>query len=194
MVRSRKLVRTAPRRTVSTLRTRVPNSGTNSVAVRLPIEIFIGKLTTTVTTGVIASTTAIQASLNANFAARFGTCFDEYMIQSALFKFDMCSSALPGLLNVWIESNINSGAAPTLTDAKQNKTTTFAAGSNQRTHTIFFNPKNTVTQAWTLCTTTTAPIGYLKVYTNNADFASSIVATDYVVISGVLTVAFRNYA
>jgi hypothetical protein len=191
--KSRKQNRRKPNRETIPAGMKIQGSGTDSVFVKLPIEIFIGKLTTTVTTGVIASTTAIQAALNPNFAARFGVVFDEYMILSAIIKFDTCSSTLPGSINAWIESAIGNSAAPTLTDAKQNKTLTFPAGANQRTHKIIFNPRNVNTQAWTLCTTTTAVCGYLKVYTNNADYGSSVAATDYLVVTGVLNIAFRNF-
>lgn len=164
----------------------------NSVT-RMKIEVFIGKITTTVTTGVISQAYAVQASMIANFGARF-VLFDEYMLEKFQLKIDTSSSNLAGILNIWFEPNIASTSAPGAADAKNNKTLTFPAGANERTHRLSFNPRNSVTQAWTPISTTTAPIGYLKVYTNATDFAASVVATDYAVLTGIMTVAFRGFA
>jgi hypothetical protein len=164
-----------------------------NTVVKLPIEVFIGKITTTVTTGVISQAYAVQAAMIANFSSRF-VLFDEYLIEWFKLRIDTSSSNLAGILNIWFEPNIASTSAPSAADAKNNKTLTFAAGSNERTHTLRFNPKNAVTQSWTPISTTTAAIGYLKVYTNATDFASSIVATDYAVLTGIMQVAFRGFA
>jgi hypothetical protein len=158
----------------------------------LACEVFIGKLTTTVTTGVISSTTALNAAIIANFASRFGL-FDEYLIESALLRFDCCSSSNPGIFNVWCEPESGATSAPAATDAKNNKTLTFSCGDNSKTHVLRFNPHNPNTQIWTPITTVTQTCGNLKVYTNNADFGSTTVATDYVVVTGVMNLAFRGF-
>jgi hypothetical protein len=155
-------------------------------------EVFLGKLTTTVTSGVIASTTPIQAGIIASFGSRFAL-FDEYLLESFTVKLDTCSSNLAGLINVWFETNATSTATPTQNDAKDNKTLTFAAGSNDRTHKLHYNPRNAVTQVWTPISTTTVTIGNLKVYTDNSNYGSSVVATDYVVMTGVMRVSFRGF-
>jgi hypothetical protein len=159
----------------------------------MDVEVFIGKITTTVTTGVISQAYAVQAAMIANFGARF-VLFDEYLIQKFKLRIDTSSSNLAGILNIWFEPNVASTSAPSAADAKNNKTLTFAAGSNERTHSLTFNPKNVVTQIWNPISSTTTPIGYLKVYTNATDFAASVVATDYAVLTGVMTVYFRGFA
>ncbi len=161
-------------------------------AMRLAVEIFVGKLTTTVTSGQISSSTAIQAALMANFGGRF-VAFDEYMIEKVMFKVDCCSQNNPGLINMWCEPVASATGAPNSTDAKQNKTVTFPAGDTSKTHVMKYNPNNAVTQAWTPVSNTTAVCGNFKIYTNNADFGSTTVATDYVVVTGTIWVAFRGF-
>ncbi len=180
------------RRQVVPLGSSVPSYTPGIKSTTLAVEVYIGKITTTVTTGVIAQATAIQAALMPNFASRF-VLFDEYLIESFKLQVDTCSSNLSGLLNFWFEPNTASNATPTATDAKQNRTLTFAAGSNQKTHTLFFNPRNSATQIWNPITTTNTPIGYLKVYTNTVDYAASTVATDYAVLTGVMRIALRGF-
>jgi len=169
----------------------VPFSPSVSVF-RMNLEVFIGKVTTTVTSGVIATTYAVQAGMVNNFAARFGV-FDEYLIEKFLLRINTCSSNLSGLMNFWFEPQVGSTGTPAAADAKNNKTLTFAAGENGHTKTLPYNPRNAATQVWTIITTTNASIGNLKCYTNNADFGSAIAVTDYAVLTGIMTVAFRGF-
>jgi len=161
------------------------------VAITMNIETFVAKYTTTVTTGVIATNNSIQAAMIDSFAARF-VGFDQYRIRSVRFQMDCCASTNPGVINVWVEP---SGAGvPNATNAKDNYTCTFSAGDNSKHHILTYNPRDPATQVWTAVATTTSPIGYLKVYTNNADFAASTVATDYLVVMATLVIEFRGYA
>jgi hypothetical protein len=191
-IRNSKKIRSNRRETVPYGSIRPVYTPGNAVQM-MDIEVYVGKITTTVTTGAIAQAYAINAGLIANFGARF-VAFDEYLLESFKLRVDTCSSNLAGLLNIWFEPNIASTSAPAAADAKNNKTLTFSAGSNGKTHTLMFNPKNVVTQAWTPISTTTAAFGYLKVYTDAANFASSIVATDYAVLTGIMRVYFRGFA
>ncbi len=170
----------------------IPPSPGN-MPIRMKLECFVGKYTTVVGTGVISQMNAIQAGLITNFATRFAM-FDEYRIESFLLRVDCSSSTNPGVINVWIESNASATSLPTATDAKDNKTLTFSAGDNARTHVLSFNPRNQNTQAWTPITTTTLSCGEFKIYTDNANYASTTVATDYCVVTGTMTVAFRGFA
>jgi hypothetical protein len=170
----------------------IPKFSPSGSTFRMNLEVSIGKITTTVTTGLIALATAIQAGLVSNFNSRFGTTFDEYLIESFDLYINMCSSSNPGVINFWFETQ--STSSPSAADATNNKTKTISAGSNEKQWRLHFNPRNAVTQAWTPISTTTAPIGYLKTFTNNSTFASSVVATDYAVLTGTLHVAFRGWA
>ncbi len=157
------------------------------------MECYLAKVTSTVTTGVIAFTQSIEAGLVSSFGSRFDA-YDEYLIEWFELRVDTCSSNLSGLLNVWIEADATNTGTPTATNAKQNKTLTFAAGANQRTHKLRYNPRNPVTQKWTPTGTTNASIGNVKVYTNTTDFAASTVATDYAVLTGTMGIWLRGFS
>jgi len=191
---TRKTKRTRTRKAAVPLGYVVANATNGQPDLTMNFELFFGKITTVVTSGLIAYTAALNVGLVNSFAARFGTSFDEYMILSLTVRINTCSSNLPGLLNVWIENQSGATGTPAATDAKSNKTLTFSAGSNEKTWSLSFNPRNTATQTWNLPSNTTASIGNLKIYTNNADFGSSVVATDYAVITGTMRVAFRGFA
>jgi len=158
-----------------------------------PLEVFIGKLTTTVTTGVIASSTVIAASLVSNFASRF-VAFDEYRIRKFEAIYQLCSSTNPGILNTWCEPLTSNTGAPVANDAKNNRTVTFSASATDKTIRLPYNPRDDNVTIWNAISTTTTSCGNLKVYTNNADFGSSIVATDYVVVTGIIWIEFRGWA
>ncbi len=165
--------------------------GSNLIS--MDIEAYFGKLTTTVSSGVVANSYAIEAARMDNFSTRFQG-FDEYRIESVLIRINCCSSAVTGLMNIWVEPNIAASATPTAGDAKANKTLTFANGANQKTHTIVYNPKNSVTQDWNDINQPNEPIGYLKAFTNNSDFGSPVTAIDVAVVTGVFRVWFRGFA
>lgn len=189
---SNRRVTRRPKRQAVPYGTLIPQYTPGIKNTRLPIEFYIGKFATTVTTGVISLTQAIESVLIPSFSSRFSV-FDEYLIESVLVRINTCSSTIPGLINVWFEPNISSSGAPNATDAKDNKTLTFSASSCMNTHTLSFNPRNPGTQSWTPVSTSTTPIGYFKMYTDNANFASSTAATDYAVVTGVMTVCFRGF-
>jgi hypothetical protein len=150
----------------------------------------IQKFTTTVTTGVIASSTAIQAAQIPSFGSRFAA-FDEYRITHAKFMFYPCSSTNPGTLNAWVEPQ--SSGTPSSSIAQNNKVLAFPIGGNNRVYKLNYSPTDFNFEGWTDLATTTFVIGYLNVYTNNADFASNIVATDAVTVRAEYTVEFRGF-
>lgn len=159
--------------------------------VTMKISTILPKYTTTVTTGVIASSVAIQASLMTNFSTRFAA-FDEFRITQVLFKANLCSASNPGTINMWVEPLSNT--VPNSTMAGTNSVRRFPAGGNDRTPTLLYRPADYAYLDWLTIGTTTSPIGWLNVYTDNSTFASSTVATDYMVVSADFTVQFRGMA
>lgn len=149
------------------------------------------KYTTTVTTGVIAVSTAIQASLCSNFSNRF-QAFDEYRIIKAVFDAYPSSSNNPGTIVMWCEPL--SSATPTSSLAVSNTVTSFSAGGNSKVTSLSYRPTDYAYLDWTPVTTSTAPVGYFCVYTDNTNFASTTVATDYCIIRATLTIQFRGFA
>ncbi len=155
------------------------------------LEFFVGKFTTTVTTGAIASSTAITVGLVDNFSARFAL-FDEFKIRSVHLRFYTLSTANQGVINVWIEPLSN--ATPTLALSKDNKTLTFSLSDSSRSHTLDYTIKDPNLTIWAPVTTTTAQVGYVKVYTDNAAYGATTVATDVLVVVGTMVVDFRGFA
>jgi hypothetical protein len=192
MPSTKKIMKPKPRRNTNSFLSTTPFSPGNP-AIRLKLEVYVGAYATTAATGAIAVNVPITAGLINSFASRF-VLFDEYVIESVTMKLNCCSSSNPGIINAWYEPVAGNTGTPTSTDAKDNKTLTFSAGDNNKTHVIGFNPKNSNTQIWSPITTTSQSCGNFKIYTDHNNFSSSTAATDYLVVSGVMTVLFRGFA
>ncbi len=93
---------------------------------------------------------------------------------------------------MWVEPL--SSTAPTSAAAQQNSVVAFPAGGNDKVYKLVYRPIDFQYLDWIPTTTTNSPVGYFNIYTNNADFASSTTATDYVVVKAEFTVQFRGYA
>jgi hypothetical protein len=149
------------------------------------------KFTTTVTTGLIATSYAINLGNMPNFATRFGVVFDEARILEARFKFRPCSSTTPGMCNTWVEPISNS--APTAAFAASNKVVSFSMGSNDRVKTLIYRPSDFQYMEFVQASTTSTTVGYLNIYTDNANYASPIAVTDAFVLRAEYIVQFRGY-
>jgi hypothetical protein len=148
------------------------------------------KFTTTVTTGQIAVSTNLVYTLINNFTTRFAT-WDEYRVTKVLFRFNCFSSTNPGLIRAWIEDR--SSSAPTNAIAEAEKGISFAAGDITRTHTLVYRIMDPVYVDYTALNATQS-VGYLNVFTNNANWGSSTVATDYFTCVPEFTIQFRGFA
>lgn len=148
-------------------------------------------LSTTVTTGVIASTQTIDPTSVLNgWNARFAATFKEYRVVKAVLKMKTFSSVLPGQINSWVDET--SVTAPTATQAVEYQgITTYPAGNNERTHTVKWVPHSTTELAY-LPMGTASNNAAFKVYTDNALFGSSIVATQYMTAQQFITIQFRG--
>jgi hypothetical protein len=148
-------------------------------------------LSTTVTTGVIANTTTITSALITSFTTRFAT-WDEYRIVGVQVKTSCFSSTNPGQLNHWIDIPNTAGAAPAIADSRKNRCVRFPASDVSKSHMTTFVPHDPAIQAWSdLFTGLT--IGVYKLYTDNANYGSSVVATQYVCVDILLTIQFRGF-
>jgi hypothetical protein len=148
-------------------------------------------LTTTVTTGVIASAYACDPTTTVtSWAARFGSTFKEYRVIKALLKIKQFSSTLPGQMNAWVDETLTT--APTSFQALEYQgVTTFAAGNNERTHIVKWVPHSTTELAYVPIATASTNATY-KIYTDNANYGSSIVATAYCTTQVLFTIQFRG--
>jgi len=147
------------------------------------------KLTTTVTTGVISSTVAIDFSKVDNSAVRFAA-FSEYRIIKAVFNIVCCSSTNPGVAIAWIDEK--SATTPTQAMAFAAKGQRFNCSSVDRNHILTWTSNDPLDLQYVALGT--APnLAFMKVYTNNAVLGSSIVATDYLIVEPTYTVQFRGF-
>jgi hypothetical protein len=148
-------------------------------------------LSTTVTTGVIASIQGINSSSINNFATRF-VAFEEYRIVKAHLKVRCFSSTNPGVGNFWIDDT-GSIAAPTAIEAQQRQGVERFSFSdvNPNVFQLTYTPRSPTEQIWNPIATPQS-IATWKIYTDNANFGSSIVVTPYILVQGYFTVQFRG--
>jgi len=147
------------------------------------------KLTTTVTSGVIAENLLLNKAAVESFIARFGTTFDEYRIVQTVVKMRMFSSTNPGVLQVWYDEK--SQSAPTLVEANERYILAENASAIDKRPSLKWTASDPLDLQYTAIATSVTPVTF-KVYTDNANFGSSAVATDYCELEGSLRFQFRG--
>jgi len=160
------------------------------VVKQFKVETFPANLNSTVATGVIALASQVSANQIQNFATRFGALFEEYRIVKCKFVMKCFSSTNPGLFVHWFDEKQN--GAPTSTEALQKSFKTFSA-SSPIPHVITWTASDPLDLQFTdIGTLNVNPVTY-KLYTDNANFGSSIVVTPYGLVTATYTVQFRGY-
>ncbi len=157
-------------------------------ATRIMSDFF--KLTTTVTTGQIASVVTITSALITNFVARFPG-FEEFRIVKAKIIITMFSSTNPGRVILYADPDDNT--TPTLQLARNHRSMMMGASDVTSPFVMSYTPHDLQKLNYTQVGAADAAIGYFKFFTNNTNLGSSIVATDYLDYSVELTVQFRGY-
>jgi len=147
------------------------------------------KATTTVTTGVIAFTQSVSRNQITAFTTRFQSTFVEYRIVMARFRIRLFSSTNPGVLQVFIDEKIT--VNPTLVEAQERATLILSASATDRTPELLWTCADPLDLQYQVITAVTQPATF-KVYTDNANFGSSIVATDYFEVEPEFRVQFRG--
>lgn len=147
------------------------------------------KRTTTVTTGLIATGLSISSAAIASFATRFGSTFVEYRIIRAKFLIRLFSSTAPGVLQYWIDEK--STSTPTLAEAQERAVISISASATDTMSELDWTCADPVDLAY-LAISTVTNVATLKEYTNNANFGSSTVATDYYEVIPKFQVQFRG--
>jgi len=147
-------------------------------------------LSTTVTTGLIASTQAVQKTSISSFATRFATTYDEYRFVGCNYK---CRAvgANPGIGVVWFDEKSN--ANPTLAESQERigRRFPFNSGNGKSDFVMRWRANDLVDLQWSAIATTQTP-AYFKVYTDNANYGASITATPYLLIEPEYIVEFRG--
>lgn len=148
------------------------------------------KLTTTVTTGQIAHVVTINTALVSNFAARFPG-FEEYRIVKAKIIVTMFASTNPGRVILYADPDDNT--TPTIQLARNHRSMMMAAADVTHPFIMSYTPHDLAKLDYTQVGVTDSARGYFKIFTNNANLGSSIVAVDYLDYSVELTVQFRGF-
>jgi hypothetical protein len=147
--------------------------------------------TTTITTGAIAVAFAVDPTTFVNnWGTRFATTFKEYRVIKAVLTMKTFSSTLPGQINAWVDETLT--AAPTAAQAQEYQgITTFPAGANEMNHVVKWSPHSPTELAYVPISTASNNATF-KIYTDNANFGSSIVATQYMTYQQLITIQFRG--
>jgi len=145
-------------------------------------------LSTTVTSGQIAEVTTLSNALIPSLATKWQSWLEGRIVKYRI-KITNFSSTNPGLLNHWFDEE--SSATPTAALAISAKAKRFGA-SVIGTHTIEFvvtDPTQLNYSALGIATTH----GFYKLFSNNADFGSSVVATQYCLKEVECLTQFRGF-
>jgi len=147
-------------------------------------------LSTTVTTGLIASTQAVQKTSISSFATRFATTYDEYRFVGCNYK---CRAVgpNPGVGVVWFDEKSNSTATLTDSQEKTGRRFPFNSASDKGDFVMRWSATDLVDLQWSAIATTQTPV-YFKIYTDNTNYGASIVATPYILIEPEYIVEFRG--
>jgi hypothetical protein len=148
-------------------------------------------VTTTVATGQIANVYAVTAAAIPTFATRFASLFEEYRIVKVRFVVKNFSTINPGLFTHWFDEK--NATAPTAAEALRINLKTFSACSPSP-HSLTWVARDPLDLQYTDCSSLlTNPVSY-KLYTDNAVFGSSIVATAYAQVTASILIQFRGLA
>jgi len=147
------------------------------------------KFTTTVTTGLIAGVINVVSTSVSSFATRFSQTFVEYRMIRALFRIRLFSSTNQGVLQFWIDEKSN--ATPVLAEAQERATLIVSASSTDRNPVLKWVSSDPLDLQY-IATSASATLASFKVFTNNTNFGSSTVATDYLEVEPVFEFQFRG--
>lgn len=146
---------------------------------------------TTVTSGIIALVYECDPVSNViDWSTRF-ELFEEYRVVQCRAIVHCFASTNPGtIIMYWDET---SATAPTATAAQERGINLFSAGGNSKPHSITWKPVDIADLVYHNTGTVFVPVR-LKLYTDNANYGASIVATQYVSVTLEYTIQLRGFA
>jgi len=147
------------------------------------------KVTTTVTTGVIATSLLCNTGGIANFAVRFGSTFVEYRMIRVRMQIRFFSSTNPGVIQFWYDEKQT--GAPSLADAQERAVLVCSAASVDRQPLLKWICSDTLDLQYSDIGALVTPVTF-KAYSDNANFGSSVVATDYFELEPEFQYQFRG--
>jgi hypothetical protein len=147
--------------------------------------------TNTAVTGLVSPVAAVNSAAIANFAARFGSLYEEYRIVKACFYVRLFSSTNPGLLVSWVDEKVFT--APTLAESrtKSNMRDMFNASAVNTKPSLVWTPHDVVDQQFLGIGTSTTTAAF-KIYGDNTNYGTSQTLSAYGEIFPVFTVQFRG--
>lgn len=147
-------------------------------------------LTTTVTTGVVASSIALITSGISNFATRFAA-FDEYRVVKIRFQFSCLAPTATGIMTHWVEEKV--ATAPSAAIALAATKVQYPMSDVFGKHELIWTPHDVGDLDYTQVGTV-KNLCYLDSYTSVAAYGAPAVATSVVLVQAFLTIQFRGYA
>jgi hypothetical protein len=150
-------------------------------------------LSTTVATGVItlAFGAADCVTNTTQWAARFGNTYEEYRVVKCVTMLRFFSVINPGVVCAYYEER--SATVPSAASALEKASHRLAASSSDYARSLVWTPTDLTDLNFKSTGTASSPV-YIKIYTDNANFGSSIVATPYLLLEVKALVQFRGYA
>jgi len=147
------------------------------------------KVTTTVTTGAIAVNLLCNTGAISNFATRFGNTFVEYRMIRIRMQIRFFSSTNPGVIQFWYDEKQT--GSPTPNDASERAVLTCSAASVDRQPMLKWICSDTLDLQYSDIGALVTPVTF-KAYSDNVNFGSSIVATDYFELEPEFQYQFRG--
>jgi hypothetical protein len=158
--------------------------------VRLRLEGIASLILTTVTTGVATSAYTLGSAGILGFATRFGSTFDEYRVLGADVRITPLSASV-GVSKMWFDEK--STATPTSNEA-QERTCVPLANTNAMSSSrkiMRWRARDLLDLQYSPIGTATTPATF-KVYSDNANFGASVVATPLWLVEPVFVIEFRG--
>jgi len=147
------------------------------------------KVTTTVTTGAIASSLPISSASIQAFATRFSQTFVEYRIIRAHWRIRFFSATNPGVIQFWIDEK--STAAPVLAEAQERATMICSASAIDTAPVVKWVCSDPLDLQY-IASSASTTVASFKSFSNFTNFGSSIVATDYFEVEPEFQLQFRG--
>jgi hypothetical protein len=155
------------------------------------VQSFNTVLTTTVTTGVIASVISMDpTTIITNWSTRFASLYHEYRVVKARARIICFSATNPGtLLSYWDEK---SNAAPTNAQSSETAFKRIAAADVFKEHDMTWKARDLLDLQYVASGTASNPV-YWKLYTDAGNNGSAIAATNYATVDFRLLIEFRGF-
>lgn len=149
-----------------------------------------GPLSTTVTTGVIASSLSVSSDRIAGFSTRFGSTFDEYRILGVRMAIIPLAVSV-GMTNFWFDEK--SSATPTNTESLERvgKRIPNNSADPKSCATLVWRAKDLLDLQYTAIGTVAAPV-YFKTYTDTTNFGAPIVSQPMWLLNFQIDFEFRG--